>query len=139
MKVILNKCYGGFDVSSKAYRLYAKKKNIKLYKYISDFRDEKYTKIDINDNLLFCHYLTKDFGDEANISEEDYDKYNLYLREENRFDETLIETIEELGEKASGPCGNLKIIEIPDNCYYKIDEYDGIETIYYSNTEIFIK
>ena len=30
-------------------------------------------------------------------------------------------------------------VEIPDNSFYKIDEYDGVETIYYSATEINIK
>ena len=32
-KVILNKCYGGFDVSLKGYQLYAKKKGIDLFVY----------------------------------------------------------------------------------------------------------
>jgi hypothetical protein len=28
------------------------------------------------------------------------------------------------------------VVEIPDNSFYKIDEYDGVETIYYSDAEI---
>ena len=117
MKIILNKCFGGFDVSPQGYELYAKKKGVELFKY----------------------YFTKDFGEIAKISEEDYEKYNLYLREESRQDQTLIEVVEELGEKASGRFGNLEVVEIPDNSFYKIDEYDGLETIYYSATEINIK
>ena len=35
-KVILNKCYGGFDVSKEAYELYAKKKGLTLYQYESE-------------------------------------------------------------------------------------------------------
>ena len=30
MKIILNKCYGGFGVSSEAYKLYAEKKGIEI-------------------------------------------------------------------------------------------------------------
>lgn len=33
MKVILNKCYGGFGVSQEAYELYAKKKGIEIFFY----------------------------------------------------------------------------------------------------------
>ena len=73
---------------------------------------------------------------EVKISDDDYEKYSLYLRDDYRLDKTLIEVVEELGEEASGMCGNLKVVEIPDNCFYKIDEYDGVETIYYSESEI---
>lgn len=137
MKIILNKCYGGFDVSKEAYMLYAKKKELELYQYTSDFNNFKkciYKKT--NDEVLFKNYFTKDMGDNIEINNEDYKKYNLYLDDKHRQDPILIEVVEELGDKASGRFGELKVIEIPDNCYYIIDEYDGVETIYYSNTEI---
>ena len=134
MKVILNKCFGGFDVSKEAYMLYAKKKGLNLYQYASDFTNFKkciYKKT--NDETLFKNYFIKDMGDNIEISNEDYKKYNLYLNDEHRQDPILIEVVEELGDKASGRFGRLEVVEIPDNCYYKIDEYDGVETIYYSN------
>lgn len=140
MKIILNKCYGGFDVSKEAYMLYAKKKGLELYQYASDFAIFKkciYKKT--NDETLFKNYFIKDMGDNIEISNEDYKKYNLYLDDEHRQDPILIEVIEELGKKASGRFGRLEVVEIPDNCYYKIDKYDGIETIYYSNSEIYEK
>ena len=141
MKIILNKCFGGFDVSPQGYELYAKKKGLGLYKYKDnlDFRNLKYIKLKEEENKLFNHYFTKDFGEIAIISGEDYKKYNLYLGEEYRQDQTLIEVVEELGEKASGRFGKLEVVEIPDNSFYKIDEYDGVETIYYSDTEINVK
>lgn len=138
MKIILNKCYGGFDVSKEAYILYAKKKGLELYQYASDFANFKkciYKKT--NDETLFKDYFIKDMGDNIEISNEDYKKYHLYLDDEYRQDPILIEVVEELGDKASGRFGRLKVVEIPDNCYYKIDEYDGVETIYYSNSEIY--
>lgn len=140
MKIILNKCYGGFDVSKEAYMLYAKKKGLELYQYASDFINFKkciYKKT--NDKTLFKNYFIKDMGDNIEISNEDYKKYNLYLDDEHRQDPILIEVIEELGDKASGGFGRLEVVEIPDNCYYKIDEYDGVEIIYYSNSEIYEK
>lgn len=135
-KIILNKCFGGFGLSKEGYELYAKKKGLKLISYNSKIENGKfiYRKTDKED--IFNHYFTKDLGDNVEISDEDYEKYHLYLRGEAREDKTLIEVVEELGEKASGMCGELKVVEIPDNAHYVIDEYDGIETIYYSESEI---
>ena len=77
MKIILNKCYGVFDVSPKGYELYAKKKGIELYKYKDnlDFRNREYIKLKDEQNELFKHYFTKDFGQVAKINDEDYEKY----------------------------------------------------------------
>ena len=47
-----------------------------------------------------------------------------------REDATLIECVEELGEKANGDCAKLEIVEIPDNLKYTIDCYDGYETLH---------
>jgi hypothetical protein len=130
-KVILNKCFGGFDVSKEAYMLYAKKKGLTLYLYESEFVNRKFIYKKVNDdNSIFRYYFIKDMGDNVEISNEDYEKYCLYLKDEHREDPILIEVVEELGEKASGRFGNLKVVEIPDDLEYVIDEYDGIETLH---------
>ena len=135
-KIILNKCYGGFSLSKEGYELYAKKKGLKLISYNSKIENGKFIYRKTDKENIFNNYFTKDLGDNVEISDEDYEKYHLYLREKAREDKTLIEVVEKLGEKASGMCGKLKVVEIPDNAYYVIDEYDGIETIYYSESEI---
>lgn len=138
-KIILNKCYGGFELSRKAYELYAKKKGLELYTYTNTIENNKckYKYSDGSDFLITC--FTKDFGNNVEISEEDYEKYVLYLRETAREDKTLIEVVEELGKEASGMCGKLKIVKIPDNAFFIIDSYDGLETLYYSKSEILEK
>lgn len=132
-KVILNKCYGGFDVSEEAYKLYAKKKGLKLYMYEADFsqRPIKYTKVKKSSNI-FTQYFTKDFGDSFVGISICGDEYFLNLNDEHREDETLIEVVEELGNKASGKMGELVVVEIPDEVAkdYVIDDYDGIETLH---------
>ena len=40
-KIILNKCYGGSDLSKKAYELYAKKKGLELYTYTMTIENNK--------------------------------------------------------------------------------------------------
>lgn len=130
-KVILNKCFGGFDVSKEAYMSYAKKKGLTLYLYRTELIDGKFIYKKVNDdNSIFRYYFIKDIGDNVEISDEDYEKYCLYLKDGHREDPVLIEVVEELGEKASGRLGNLKVIEIPDDLDYVIDEYDGIETLH---------
>lgn len=130
MKVILNKCYGGFCVSHKGYELYAQKKGISLYLYKNNYSKRNYEKISerTSDNL-FITYFTKDFWDCFNYNKIDW-QYRLYLGTEHREDPTLIEVIEELGEEASGRCGELVVVEIPDGMKYVIDEYDGFETLH---------
>lgn len=138
-KVILNKGYGGFELSRKAYELYAKKKGLELYTYTSTIENDKWKYKYSDGSDFFMTYFTKDFGNNVEISKEDYEKYVLYLSETAREDKTLIEVVEELGKEASGRCGELKIVKIPDNAFFIIDNYDGIETLYYSKSEILEK
>lgn len=132
MKVILNKCFGGFHPSAEAYRLYAKKKGIKLFPYEVDATD-KFQKVSwekaINSSSLWLFYFTKDFGSHGHIKHDDW-KYDLYLRDESREDPILIEVVEELGKRASSSVSNLVVVEIPNGMDYVIDNYDGVETLH---------
>ena len=125
MKIILNKCYGGFDVSDEAYELYAEKRGISLYRYWDDYKNKKMHK----GSGLITYYFTKDFGDNVESDKIDWTAH-LYLNSDHRDDPTLIEVVEELGKKASGRYGDLVVVEIPDGMDYVIDEYDGIETLH---------
>lgn len=141
MKIILNKCYGGFEVSPAGYKLYAKKKGFELYPYVLkaapgfEYNVESYYYKKIKWEEIghsSIHYLKKDYGDKISrelfkeIADDDY----FWINSTYRTDSTLIEVVEELGQKASGPCGELRIVEIPDDLDYVIDEYDGIETLH---------
>jgi len=41
----------------------------------------------------------------------------------------LIQVIEELKDEANGHCANLKVVEIPDDVDWTIEEYDGFEWV----------
>lgn len=133
MKVILNKCFGGFNLSHKAYKLYAKKKNLTLIRYICTFYEEdghtemKYVKDDESSGILFKVYSTKDYGEETyNIDDKD-----IFTLDENmRVDATLIEVVEELGDKANTHISELHVVEVPDDLDYVIDDFDGYETLH---------
>ena len=139
-KVILNKDYGGFQVSAKAHKLYAERLGKELFYYIGEYIKPNvvYKKVSYEDfikkNTLFYFYSFKDLGDNISkdIVREDCD-CELYLDEQYREDPLLIQIVEELGEEASGYAGTLKVVEIPDelaNGNYMIDDYDGIETLH---------
>ena len=60
-----------------------------------------------------------------------WDNYGMeYNNSEDRNNIKLIEVIEKLGKLASGKDADIKIIEIPDNIEYYIDDCDGIESIH---------
>lgn len=46
-----------------------------------------------------------------------------------RHDATLVFVVERLGEKANGDCARLAVEDIYGDREYKIDEYDGNETV----------
>lgn len=133
MKVILNKCFGGFSVSDQAYRLYAQKKGLQLYRYCRDY-DKKtkklfYKKLNDNENSFLTEFFIKNLGDEFEYKQ-DYYQYKIVLNQTNREDPILIEVIEELGEKANGDCSRLKIVDIPNDMKYVVFDYDGIESLH---------
>ncbi len=129
-KILLNKCYGGFSVSRKAYELYAKKKGFDLFIYKLEIKNSNLFYIKTNeDNSLYTTYTTKDLGNVvADIAKEDM----LYLDDSYREDETLIEVVEELGAEANSKFSSLVIVKVPESVAkdYIIDNYDGIETLH---------
>ena len=53
----------------------------------------------------------------------------FYDRDISRSDSDLIRVIEELGDAASGACADLKIVEVPDEVDWYVEEYDGNEWV----------
>lgn len=79
MKVVINRCWGGFGLSDKAMAMF------------------------------------KALG--GNNADSDRD------------DPILIKVVETLGKEANTEFSSLKVVEIPDDVDYYIDDYDGMETI----------
>lgn len=46
-----------------------------------------------------------------------------------RHDYALVQVVEELGDAANGMCAKLRIAEVEDGTRYRIDEYDGSESV----------
>ena len=58
------------------------------------------------------------------ILTEDFSVYEL-----ERDDTTLVAVVETLGKKAASSFASLKVVEIPADVKYTIEEYDGSEWI----------
>jgi len=46
-----------------------------------------------------------------------------------RDDPNLIRVVQSLGKRSWGACAELKIVQIPDDVEWEIEEYDGIEWV----------
>jgi hypothetical protein len=152
MEILLNKCYGGFGLSDKAKYEIAKRKGLTLYMYVAlgddfggdyefvsdeDFLSGKYSSgSSAFKNIVWC---TKDLG--YKVIDEDV-RNNIYKgwddEETHRTDKDWVEAVKKLGASASALLADLAVISIPDGYYYTINDYDGVETCYYSASPIAI-
>lgn len=107
-KIAYNSTYGGFGLSDKAFKMLLDRKGIKWEVRKGMYgRNEIYKVGDGPDaNPLWDHRFT-----------------------ENRTDPDLVAVIEELGEAANDGYSSLAIAEVPSGVRYRIDEYDGSESV----------
>lgn len=54
---------------------------------------------------------------------------NTYEYDIERNNPILVEIVEQLGEAADGRFAELKVVEIPDDVQWQIEEYDGNEWV----------
>jgi len=105
-KIVINKCHGGFGLSDDAVMRYGELAWLNLVKTTTNHGFSMFHKEGRVDNN---HYFY-----EGNIERDD--KY-------------LVEVVEEMGGKACGRYADLKVVEIPDDAEWQIEEYDGWEHI----------
>lgn len=133
MKVVINNCFGGFGISSFAYKELLRRKGKECYFYRLDFGKGYYRIDDDPDKHIgIVAVSTKDYG---NFTEKIDKEYCInYDRDDGdiRTDPDFISIIEEFGsDKCSSRFAELVIEDIPAGTYYRIDEYDGLEHIEY--------
>lgn len=111
MKVVINKCFGGFGISQEAYE--------RLMELGVPCRDYLHPKPLNEGNVIF---INKNHDSILG-------KYWDDFLGSDRSHPLLIQVVEELGDRANGACAKLRIVEIPDGTDYEISEYDGMEHI----------
>jgi hypothetical protein len=123
MKLVINRCYGGFGLSHEAIMRYAELKGIKLFWEDDGFITSYYT-VPVHEFRI----LEKEAKETRSYSKMNGVYFSGYDMERN--DPHLVQVVEEMGIKANGRFANLTIVDIPDDVNYEIDEYDGIETVH---------
>lgn len=131
MKVVINRCFGGFGLSDAAYEKLIEW-GVPVRRYINQRKDPKtrlYLPEPSNDGEVIFD-RTLDDGDAAQ-SVFAYGRYWDTWTREKRAHPLLVRVVEELGRKANGMFAELGVVDIPfdSNEGWEIDEYDGIETI----------
>lgn len=105
MKVVINRCFGGFGLSRAAlHRLRelgceAAKKEIDIGECYADGS------------------VKSSFGNDSFCSDIERD------------DALLVSVVESMGKLANGGYAELSVVEIPDDVSWEVDDYDGMETV----------
>jgi len=105
-EVVINRCYGGFSVSRKAFlrlRELGQKDALEEPDWGEPWDDgSEIRKPLLGDTGSFCYDIARN-------------------------DPLLIQVIKEMSADANGACAKLKIIEIPNGVKWVLEEYDGLE------------
>ena len=107
MKIVINDCHGGFGLSDKAKEHYAKIKGI-------DIEGRKAKAPFFNDQIDYFYAGTDKMFTDHSLE---------------RNDPALIQTVEELVNDANDWGSELKIVDIPEDVKWQIEEYDGLEHV----------
>lgn len=106
MKIVINADWGGFGLSDAAIQRYAELAGLNLISRADDkFRWTNWYQDQVDDD----HYWSE--------------------RDIARNDPHLVQVIEELGTAANGDHAYLKVVDVPDDVVWDIEEYDGHEHV----------
>jgi hypothetical protein len=119
MKIVINKCHGGFSLSPAAMFALAKADSPVIEKV----------------DAKKCHpYKFKDTG--LGYAAESFAALIMYdgvvcglVNEVDRTDPDLVAIVEKMGKAANGSYAELAIVEIPDDVVWEVAEYDGYEHV----------
>jgi len=142
MKVVINKCYGGFGLSVFALKELVllnaaciSQRTPKVYYGGNIEKPERRGEWEVEWKKEFAEY--KDIGDGFTAHPFGYNVFKGGIlfdftgrgENETRADKDLIAVVEKLGKEANGMCADLRVIEIPDGIEWHVHEYDGMESI----------
>ena len=118
MKIIINRCIGGYGLSREAILSYAEKVGIQLYY------------LDLHKLGVLCFY-TKPIEELQGLQVHEMNSLHIHEYAISRTDTLLVDVVETLGGRANGQYAQLKIVEVPDDVQWHIVCMDnGIESVH---------
>ena len=126
-RIVINGQHGGFGLSDIAVARYTFLKNLKLYPEKGEYSTDWYT-VPKNERVedIDWNSATHEERIEYNTRA---DKEYFTDRDIPRDDPVLVRVVEELGPAACGNYANLRIVYIPDDVKWCIEEYEGLEWV----------
>ena len=148
MKVVINKCYGGFGLSPLAYQRLCELQNKPCYFFKSKWANSSHKNEPCTveeagqERILFSVYTVPNpdevYSEENfhELSDDEKTKLNELYKSisvddfgNDRSNPLLVQVVKELGDKANGIYAELKIVNIPKNAKWHISDYDGLEHV----------
>ena len=129
MKVVINECYGGFNVSTEVLKELVRRNASCIVSYtLESYYGSKWKEYlimyeDLGNEVLGHISGFNILKDGLLYSLDDSDKNSM------RTNKDLVETVEALGDKANGISSKLKVVEIPSDIDWYITERYGAEKI----------
>jgi hypothetical protein len=133
MKIVINRCYGGFGISHEGMMRYFEIKGQPVWPEQEGgyFKHYTYWLLSPEDRMEVKQgdaFYAMPLADRAAYNKLQSEQ-TVYQREVKRDDPALVQMVEEMGHKAWGDHAELKVVKIPDGIDWYIDEYDGVEVI----------
>ena len=131
--VVISKCHGGFGLSTQAIKLYLKLKGQRCWIEKSQYGTDcvwlapKHQRVDYDIAPEKWHSMSQAERQQHNAL---CDQQLFSDRAIDRDDPVLVQVVRELGSKrSSNRFAELKIVEIPADIAWQIEEYDGAEWV----------
>ncbi len=80
-------------------------------------------------NKCYGGFSLSDKAKELYCKLKDINEVDYWRGEIERDDPILIQVVDKFGEAANGSCAKLRIIEIPEEIDWQVEEYDGMEWV----------
>lgn len=132
MKIVINVCHGGFGLSYGAMLRYCELKGLEVWPDDDGRWSDSWT-----------YWLVPEdqrVGRDDDFYEwplEERQAYNRKYREQTidhyrieRNDPILVQVVEEMGQEAAGRFAELKVVDVPDDVEWTLEEYDGWESVH---------
>ena len=127
-KVVYNACYGGFNLSREACKRYWELQGKEVWIEDGDFMNTfTVWLVPPEERVVKPEPWYSAPLEERIAYNRKHSEQTWYDRDVSRHDPILVQVVEELGEKANGMCAKLAIDEVSGP--YRIDEYDGFESV----------
>jgi hypothetical protein len=131
VKIVYNACHGGFSLSDEAVMAYADRKGWTLFRETSQYGFDTYWRVPerLRTGIIPSEEWYSATEDAKEASNKRYSELVFEPRDIDRSDPDLVAVVEELGSLAGGRHANLRIADVPAGARYRIDEYDGYESV----------